>query len=289
MAKWTCWACRLDKLGAEKKYCRGLGRAGPADRCEACYRKDRTRGKCVVCKKRNEFCVMRKDRLRCFRKCHHHLELLRGRIGEHDFDNCDEADVAELVDRNIENAPGVHLWVMPTSGYACTLVRARLISFRSFGRLMGLLRGPSAELRTYGAYGERFQAGRLADHLATAMAGFWPTGNAPIVLTGVSDAELTLVKLALQQRGADPDELARFRAYNGSLSKLRVPGAFNANEYIASPANYDGHAHVANVRRSLDVAGVAPRDPEPLTGGQASLALRRFRRMALPLMRPCAA
>ena len=139
---WDCWACGLEVPGAQKGRGRRHGQTTPADRCQACYRKGRTRGQCSKCKGAVQRCIEKKGGgpLLCLKKCFGAARLLEGCIELGHHSNIDPADVEELCARNLHESPRTTLWVLPLArNPGCTLVLARTVALRSFGGLMGLL------------------------------------------------------------------------------------------------------------------------------------------------------
>ena len=121
----------------------------------------------------------------------------------------------------------VHLWIMPQRN-RCLYHNARVLLWRCFGVIAGLLPGPRGD----GHARNRRQA--LGRHIqALKSANLWPTNDAPVALVGLRGRAPTFAALT-------PQENARLRCFPDTLSRLYVTDLRwgSINEDPTANANY---------------------------------------------------
>ena len=119
---------------------------------------------------------------------------------------------SELLRLHLAATEHVQVYLVP-QGPSCLLVLARVILWRKFGVIAGLLPGPPAGTHWYSNGARVTDAARLAAHVhatQTAAPPRWPLGTAPVLVTGCRQP------LALTLPGP---ELDRVRFFKDTLSE----------------------------------------------------------------------
>jgi hypothetical protein len=150
----------------------------------------------------------------------------------------------------------VRLWLVPRRRY-CPLFWARLIFWLRWRCVAATLRGPPDGCVVRAGRNRRvMDTDALALHVRRLRdQGHWPPGNAPVLLTGVSDVILAQVKanlqLPLHSAGLPAwgaREIGRLRGCPDSLSELRT-GPLDRAGFLQNPAGQSGNLLV---RRCTD-------------------------------------
>ena len=122
---------------------------------------------------------------------------------------------ADYLETHLAVRAYVDVWLVPLSPW-CDLLMARLVMWRRYGAVAGLLVGPPASVfpRRHGRrFCDRAGLARYFRELCTpaAGAGIFPAGSAPLVVTGTTIADLALSK---QELANHADEEHRQQHYH---------------------------------------------------------------------------
>ena len=178
-------------------------------------------------------------------------------------------DARALATMHLAHVVHVEVWVIALQK-PCFLLLFRLIIWRRFGLLVGLMIGPPSGVHTY-SHGRRvLNHGALARHLETLrQQGHWPRGRAPVLLTGCSSADLQQVlmhtaSLPLAQR-------RRLTAYPHTVSERGATAGLPLQRFLKAPSSPALQRSVAlrRARAALAAAHVAPRGVRALSESTA--------------------
>ncbi len=165
---------------------------------------------------------------------------------------CTADQRSELLARHLVLAR-VDIWVMPCSA-ECLIVLARIVFWRLHGRFAGLLPGPPPGVLSRGG-GRRGRTCNVALMAAFIVAlheeARLPPGDAPLLLTGVNNAQLAAVRAALPAAVAT----GRFRAYPESLSRRVSASGWTLQAFLDHP-DENGGVLGTRVRGALAAAGL---------------------------------
>ena len=156
------------------------------------------------------------------------------------WSNVPLAQALALYTAHIEAWISVDAWIVPSprGDKRCLLIYARLVFWRRWGMLAGLVQGVTGAVRW--CHGRRVVThATMVTHLcALCDEGAWPRGNAPVLLTGWPGAELAPLRVLLVQSGFSQREAARLRALPYSLSERQrgVTKGLKLKAFLGAPS-----------------------------------------------------
>ena len=151
----------------------------------------------------------------------------------------------------------VDLWVVPLSPW-CPLLMLRLVLWRRFGIVAGILVGPPVCTFPWSAGVRGCDREELALHfreLFTVQPGaarpLCSTGTTPILVTGCVDADLAESRLEVPLA-----DRARLKAYKDSLSERMSTRGWSRHSFNLDPAGTPECTLVRRARGALQAAGL---------------------------------
>ena len=226
MVRRRCCVCKVLKDASRVAYLTEAGR-----RCNTCYRLGREWRECshcavaAACRKRgaNWFCQA------CLRVQDLNSGIVVGTRGLEAV-----AGIRALIALHLVLRVHVDLWIMALTPDCC-LVLVRIVFWRRFGVLAGLV--PGAPARTFRiSHGtRRFDASRLARHIRNLWgSGRWPRGVAPILVTGCTRAGLEDIVQRLSS-SLPLGQLGRLAPCPFTLSEHGSTGGFRLQAFLRAP------------------------------------------------------
>ena len=248
-------------------------------RCQGCYRAKRFWLRCTDCGVERA-CTDYAASWRCA-PCVRHRELLAGRVAGAAWRSGveDDAGRALLYDAHLYEEPCVDAWVMPESAELCLLVLARLVLWRRYGVLAGLVRGAGAVSWSNGT--KVVDTGKLIAHLEQLRAAAqWPPGREPVLLSGCRKAHVQAVQHGLDGLGWPASEYKRLVPLPLPLSEHGNTRGFKTQTFLAAPSTVDC-ALIRRCRRAcsaacITVTACVPLDAVPVARQPSLDAFRRM-------------
>lgn len=257
----------------EERGARSLSRV--ANVCRMCRKVGRKLGHCSRC---GHDGLLQGAALLCVGWCFELCELGHGRVPTGVSRGASAADVEGVVRKNVRDHAHIDFWVVPSGREACLLLAGRVVVWREFGRAAGLLRSPIADdtgRLTRPRGGRELDPRPYAKWLdLESKTPYWPSGDAPILLTKVTRIEFFAVRKVLENElGWAPNSARRLRYCLESLSEYL--SAFSLGNYVEAPALCPFVSRVRRcVRRALG-AGVVLSGTELQKPGKKGAAFRR--------------
>lgn len=257
--------------------------AGRAGRCQYCYRKKRRWRTCAGCGQ-EAACRAEEsaEEWRCGR-CEATMALESGLAcrswGRHTADE----DALGLYDAHLEEWLLVEVWLVPTGKKPCLLAWARLLLWRRWGVLAGLVRGAAKALTWSHGVRQRDPAALALHFRQLRDAGHWPRGTAPVLLTGWRPGDVAAVRERLGEVGFAQHEVDRLRGLPFSLSEHGAIGGLRLAGFVSAPSRPCWTSCDLFKRcRSARVAASSPGAGTCQLISANSAAGGAFRRMLLP-------
>ena len=174
----------------------------------------------------------------------------------------------------------IDFWVSPESSEPCLLTLARLIFWRRWSTLVGLVRGAGATTWAHGKKSVSVPA--LVGHFAALRTnGEWPGGNEAVLVSGVKPQHVRALKLALREEHGWPlAQCARLVSFARPVSE-RFRGAtrgFRLKSFMSTPQSVDCPL-VERCKKAMVAAHIGHGVPRQL--GAAGPSDDAFRRMIL--------
>ena len=174
-------------------------------------------------------------------------------------------DFVTLVSLHLTMRTRIDLWIIALTP-ECWLILVRIIFWRRFGILAGLLPGAPAGTYRFSHGARALDARKLANHIANLRrTDRWPRESAPIILTGCSRQGLQeviglLPDLPLGQRN-------RLAACPFTLSEHSSNSGFNLQRFLRAPSTPDLQSCLLmrRARAALSAAGVVQSGTRQLT------------------------
>jgi len=251
-------------------------------RCDACFRAKRFWLQCADCGRARgcrhyAAALLGPPRWLCA-VCWRHRELFQGRIAPVAWRSGLEGDPERiaLYDAHLLETRYVDGWIVPESSEWCLLCLARLILFRRFGFLAGLVHGAGATRWSNGT--KIVDTDALAQHLEDLRAGGkWPGGSEPVLLSGCKVSHATAVARKLQRdMGWPAAQRNRLVPLPRPLSEHGGTRGFRLAAFLVAPRSTDCEL-VRRCKRVLQVAQLQNGVATSLTAAHPQLAA--FRRM----------
>ena len=187
----------------------------------------------------------------------------------------EEARIA-LYDAHLAETRYVDCWVVPESSEWCLLTLARLVLFRRFGVLAGLVHGAGASRWSNGV--KTVDADALAQHLdALRGGGKWPGGPEPVLLSGCKMTHVAKIVRQLRDDMHWPEtQLARIVPLPLPLSEHGTTRTFRLGQFLSAPTTVDCEL-IRRCRAACRAAQLNLRVTVHLTAANPSVAaLRRM-------------
>lgn len=232
-----CKACLIFK--PERLVCRPHAGIGGGRRCTACKGAKRERRFCARCGDEH-LCRKRGLHWMCV-PCTDAAVLRSGDLPAKRTLELPLADKVAYLALHYALRADVQIWIVPLTRW-CPLLMFRFVLWRRFGILAGILPGPPTGVFTRlggvrqcdrMALGLHFR-GLVANGLAPVGIGAagqtWPSGTAPVVVTGTCAADLGFAKMELPP--ADRDRLVPFLE---TLSERRATTGWSRRTFNQSP------------------------------------------------------
>ncbi len=193
-------------------------------------------------------------------RCGRLAALRRGELPKQRGTKVSAADREAFFEAQLDPATAhdVCLWLVPRRRH-CPLFLARLIFWLRWRCVAATLRGPPEGCVVRAGRNRRvMDTDLLALHLRELRdKGHWPPGNAPVLLTGVSDVVFAQVKanlqLPLHSAGLpawSAQQVGRLRSCPDSLSELRT-GPFDRAAFLQNPAGQSGNRLVQRCTEAM--------------------------------------
>jgi hypothetical protein len=176
----------------------------------------------------------------------------------------------------------VDVWLIPLTPW-CVLILFRIILWRRFGILAGLLEGTPTAAHVWSHGIRRADVAALIEHLvALWVAAEWPHGSAPILLSGTDEDNVQKVRAALADRGANAEQCSRLKAFNATFSERGATKGFVTTDFLRAPTQprFADCTIVRRARAALAAAGVPQNRTCKLDADNSAGAA--FRRMLFP-------
>lgn len=248
-------------------------------RCQPCYRAGRFWLACEECGNTGA-CTKHDGEWLCV-SCGRYCELRAGKSIWRSGYETNESRLA-LYDEHLSQdlTRLIDFWVSPESSEPCLLTLARLIFWRRWSTLVGLVRGAGATSWSNGK--KAVSTSALVAHFAALRTnGEWPGGREAVLVSGVKPQHVTALKRALREEHGWPlAQCARLVALQLPLSE-RFPGAkrgFSLKGFLSQPRAADCPL-IQRCKKAMTAAWITYGTPRALDA--AGVSDDAFRRMLL--------